>query len=172
MLPVKRITIPNAEAFVAAIQDEISKTREGRYFHRLHVVLYVLHGASPYEAAQLYGHSPRTIQYWVHRLLSDGLAGLREGDRPGRPSRLSFLEQEGLRGEIRRSPRDLGYDQNLWDGLLLSHHLEGHYSISLSARQCQRLFHQLGFTLQRPRRQAHEADPLQQEAFKKTSTSG
>jgi hypothetical protein len=30
----------------------------------------------------------------------------------------------------------------------------------------------MGFTLQRPRRQAHEADPLQQEAFKKTSTGG
>ncbi|GFP31435.1 hypothetical protein HKBW3S34_02355, partial [Candidatus Hakubella thermalkaliphila] len=43
---------------------------------------------------------------------------------------------------------------------------------SLGVRQCQRLFHQLGFTLQRPRRQAHEADPLQQEAFKKNSTSG
>jgi transposase len=39
-------------------------------------------------------------------------------------------------------------------------------------RQCQRLFHKLGFTLQRPRRQAREADTLQQEAFKKTSTNG
>lgn len=172
MFPVKRIAIPDAETFVAAIQDEISQTREGRYFHRLHVVLHVLHGASSYEAAQIYGHSPRTIECWVHRLLSYGLAGLREGDRPGRPSRLSSSEQERLRNEIRLSPRELGYDQNLWDGLLLSHHLEGHYSISLSVRQCQRLFHQLGFTLQRPRRQAHEADPLQQEVFKKTFTNG
>ncbi|HOK20449.1 MAG TPA: hypothetical protein PK188_08165 [Thermosynergistes sp.] len=56
---MKRIAIPDAETFVAAIQDEISRTREGRYFHRLHVVLYVLQGASPYEAARLYGDSPR-----------------------------------------------------------------------------------------------------------------
>ena len=35
LLPVKRITIPDADTFVAAIQDEISRTREGRYFHRL-----------------------------------------------------------------------------------------------------------------------------------------
>ena len=172
MLSVKRITIPDAETFVAAIQDEVSRTREGRYFHRLHVVLYVLHGASSYEAARPYGHSPRTIEYWVHRLVSHGLAGLWEGDRPGRPSRLSPPEQQRLRNEIRRSPRELGYDQNLWDGLLLSHHLEEHYAISLSVRQCQRLFHKLGFTLQRPRRQAGEADPLQQEAFKKTSANG
>ena len=169
---MKRITIRDAETFIAAIEDVISRTREGRYFHRLHVVLYVLHGASPYEAARLYRHSPRAIEYWVHRLLSHGLAGLWEDDHPGRPSRLSPSQQQSLRNEIRRSPRELGYDQNLWDGLLLSHHLTEHYSISLSVRQCQRLFHQLGFTLQRPRPQAHEADPLQQEAFKKTSTNG
>ena len=169
---MKRITIPDVETFVAAIQDELSRTREGRYFHRLHVVLYVLHGASSYEAARLYAHSPRTIEYWVHRLLCHGLAGLCEGERPGRPSRLSPLEQQRLRNEIRRSPRELGYEQNLWDGLLLSHHLQEHYAISLSVRQCQRLFHKLGFTLQRPRRQAREADPLQQGAFKKTSADG
>jgi transposase len=60
----------------------------------------------------------------------------------------------------------------LWDGVLLSHHLEKNYSVSLSVRQCQRLFHQMGFSLQRPRRQASEASPSQQKAFKKTSTSG
>lgn len=168
---MKRIIIPDAETFIAAIQDEISRSREGRYFHRLDVVLYVLHGYSSYNAAELFGHSPRTIEYWVHRLVSDGLAGLWEGDRPGRPSRLTGAEEEKLRNEIQRSPRELGYDQNLWDGVLLSHHLEKNYSIYLGVRQCQRLFHQLGFSLQRPRRRAHEADPLKQEAFKKTSTN-
>ena len=169
---MKRIAIPDAETFVAAIQDEISRTREGRYFHRLHVVLHILQGASAYEAARLYRDSPRAIEYWAHRLLNSGLAGLREGDRPGRPGRLSSMDLERLRKEIRQSPRELGYDQNLWDGLLLSHHLKDQYAVSLGVRQCQRLFHQLGFTLQRPRCQAQEADPLQQEAFKKTYTSG
>jgi transposase len=172
VLPVKRIPIPDAETFVAIVQDEISRTREGRYFHRLHVVLNVLQGASSYEAARLYGDSPRAIEYWAHQLLSSGLAGLWEGDRPGRPGRLSAADRERLQSEIRRSPRELGYDQNLWDGLLLSHHLKDQYDVSLGVRQCQRLFHKLGLTLQRPRRQAHEADPLQQEAFKKSSTSG
>ncbi|UCH01226.1 MAG: winged helix-turn-helix domain-containing protein [Deltaproteobacteria bacterium] len=50
--------------------------------------------------------------------------------------------------------------------------LKEKYNISLGVRQCQRLFHQLGFSLQRPRRTAFEADPFQQEEFKKTSTNG
>ena len=169
---MKRMTIPDRETYIAAVQDEISRTQQGRYFHRLHVVLYVLRGASSYEAAHFYGHSSRTIQYWVHRLLSSGLSGLWDGEHTGRPTRLSQSEQKQLRNAIRRSPRELGYDQNLWDGPLLSYHIEEQYGITLGVRQCQRLFHQLGFTLQRPRRQAYEADPLEQEKFKKTSTDG
>lgn len=169
---MKKLIVPDVETFIAAIQDEISRTLEGRYFHRLHVVLHVLQGASSYEAASLYGHSPRSVQHWIHRLISYGLKGLWDRERPGRPSRLSESERQKLRNEIRRSPRELGYDQNLWDGPLLSHYLKEHYAVKLSVRQCQRLFHQLGFTLQRPRCQAHEADPLKQEDFKKISTNG
>lgn len=168
---MKRFTIPDRETFIAAIQDEISRTQEGRYFHRLHVVLHVLQGTSSYEAARIYGHSARSVQYWVKRLTSLGLYGLWDKERPGRPSRLSKEDEQRLREEIRRSPRELNYEQNLWDGPLLSHHLEKEYGISLSVRQCQRLFHHLGFTLQRPRRKAYEADPLRQDEFKKNSTN-
>jgi transposase len=168
---VRRKNIHDAEIFKAAIQDEISRTSEGRYFHRLHVVLHILDGASSHDAARLYGDSPRAIEYWVNRLTSKGTSGLLDGNHPGRPARLSTKDLAKLRKDIRRTPRELRYDQNLWDGLLLSHHLTQKYSISLSVRQCQRLFHQLGFSLQRPRRKAKEADGPQQEAFKKTTTS-
>jgi len=169
---VKKIGIKDAETFIAAIQDEISHTPEGRYFHRLHAILLVLNGVSTYDAARLYGDSPRAIAYWVQRMVSNGLFGLEDGNRSGRPTRLTAAQLEKLRNDMRRSPREQGYSQNLWDGLLLSHHILQQYSVSLGVRQCQRLFHQLGFSLQRPRRQASEADSLQQESFKKTSITG
>ena len=168
---MRRKNIPDAEIFISAIQDEISRTPEGRYFHRLHAVLHVLDGASSRDTARLYGDSPRAIEYWINRLISNGLTGLLDGNHPGRPARLSPKDLAKLRKDISRSPRELGYDQNLWDGLLLSHHLTQKYSIPLGVRQSQRLFHQLGFSLQRPRRNASEADVPQQEAFKKTTTS-
>jgi hypothetical protein len=105
-------------------------------------------------------------------LFLTGSPGYGKANEQGVRVRLSASELQKLGNEIQRSPRELGYDQNLWDGVLLSHHLAKDYSVSFSVRQCQRLFHQLGFSLQRPRRQASEADPLQQEAFKKTSTDG
>lgn len=167
-----RFKIHDAETFVAAIQDEISRTREGRYFHRLHVVLCVLQGYSTYEAARIYGDSKRAVQYWVGRLLSHGLAGLWDKEHHGRLPQLAQSNEQELRNDLLQSPRDLGYDQNLWDGPLLSHHIKERYTITLSVRQCQRLFHKFALTLQRPRRQPREADPLQREAFKKSSKNG
>lgn len=164
--------IADVETFIAAIEDEISRGPEGRYYHRLHVVLHALKTGNCYEAARIYAHSPRSIYNWLHRLTTHGLAGLWEGKRPGRPRRLSPSQEQKLCKDLLHSPREFGYDQNIWDGPLLSYHLEKQFSVHLRVRQCQNLFHRLGFTLQRPRRQAAKADPEKQKAFKKTFNNG
>lgn len=169
---MRKIQIADVETFIAAIQDEISRTPEGRYYHRLHVALHALKTGDCYEAARIYDHSPGSVYNWIHRLTTGGLAGLQEGKRPGRPRSLSPSQEQKIGKDLLLSPRELGYDQNVWDGPLLSYHLEKQFSVHLRVRQCQNLFHHLGFTLQRPRRQAVEADPEKQKAFKKTFNSG
>lgn len=169
---MKKLKINENETFIAAIEDEIQHTSEGRYYHRLHVVLHALKTGNCYESARIYNHSPVSIYNWIHRLTESGLAGLREGKRPGRPSRLSSKQEEKLYEDILLSPRELGYDQNIWDGPLLSYHLKKNFGVHLRVRQCQNLFHKLGFSLQRPRRKAAESDPKKQEEFKKNSRNG
>jgi transposase len=143
---MKQDVTTDKEHFVAAIKNEMSRTPEGRYFHRLHVVLQYLQGNRSAEIARLYGHSPRTIQYWIRRLRTDGLTNLWDGKRPGRPGRLSKSQREKLRNQVQHTPRELGYGQDIWNGSILSYHLEEHYGIKLSIRQCQRLLRQLGFS--------------------------
>ena len=169
---MRRLEITDVETFIAAIQDEISRTCKGRYYHRLHVILHALKTGNCYEAARIYEHSPRSVYNWVHRLTRTGLAGLSERKRPGRPRRFSLSQEKKLYKDLLLSPRELGYHQNIWDGPLLSYHLEKQYRVHLRVRQCQNVLHRLGFTLQRPRRQAAEADPEKQEAFKKNSKNG
>jgi transposase len=164
-----RIMVQNAQDFIPTIQEEISHNQNGRYMHRLHVVLFVLQGNSCPKAAQFFGDAPRSIEYWLHRLISNGLNGLKDKPIPGRQSQLSPDQLDQLRGEISQSPRELGYDQNIWTGALLSHHLSANYAVKIDVRQCQRLFHQLGFSLQRPRRKPYESDPAKQAEFKKST---
>ena len=169
---MKALQIADAETMKIALQQEICRSDESRYDHRLHGVLLVCQGSSCYEVAEWFGEHPSTIERWVHRFEERGFSGLREGPREGRPCRLAERDWEKLERELRRHPRDLGYGQNLWDGKLLSHHLRQRYAIALGVRQCQRLFRSLGFRRRKPRPLIAQADPQAQEAFKKTRHPG
>lgn len=164
---MRRITVHNPEEAKAIIKAEIHRTDETRLQHRLHCVLLVCDGKTCAEVAALFGNSLRTVQYWVNRFNEAKVNGLRDADRPGRRPRLSLEDREILAQDLRLSPRDLGYSQNLWDGKLLSHHLKKKFNVELKVRQCQNLFHQFGFRRRKPRPVIAKADPEAQQAYKK-----
>jgi transposase len=169
---MRKLTIQDAEIMKVAIQQEIVRSEEARYDHRLHGVLLVCAGKSCYEVAELFGHSPRTIEYWVERFEQSGFAGLEDRERKGRPAAFDERTLRKINDDLRRLPRDLGYDQNLWDGKLLSHHMDVCYNLQLGVRQCQRLFSKLGFRRRKPRPVIAQADPEAQRAYKKTAPTG
>lgn len=82
---------------VLGLQDEIRRSEESRYDHRLHGVLLVAQGMTCPEAARVLGDAARTVEYWVHTFEEMGLAGLLEGERSGRPRRLSDKQIEEFR---------------------------------------------------------------------------
>ena len=169
---MRKLEIENADLMRVAIQDEIHRSEESRYDHRLHGVLLVCAGVSCYEVADLFGQSPRTVQYWVQRFERSGFAGLQEGERAGRPAALDKAMVRAVGTDLRREPQAFGYRQNLWDGKLLSHHLAEKYDVKLGVRQCQRVFHKLGFRRRKPRPLIATADPEARRAYKKTTPHG
>lgn len=154
---------------VLGLQDEIRRSEESRYDHRLHGVLLVAQGMTCPEVARVLGDAPRTVEYWVHTFEQMGLAGLLEGERSGRPRRLSDRQIEEVNAILHRTPREAGLGGNLWDGKTLASWIERQYGIDLGARQCQRLFRQLGFRLRKPRPVIAQADLEEQKAHKKNS---
>jgi len=169
---MRKLEISDTEIMSIAIRQEISRNDEARYDHRLHGVLLVANGMSARQAALWLKESERTLQRWVNRFEEIGFAGLQEGDRPGRPSRLTEEQWRSLEEDLRRSPRDLGFTQVLWDGKLLAERLRLQYHVKLGVRQCQRMFRQMGFRLRKPRPLIAKADPAAQAAFKKTAPTG
>jgi transposase len=92
------------------------------------------------EGSATAGDGVRTVEYWVERFNQDGFAGLVQGERPGRPRKLSTEQLEELEVILRASPRVQGVSANLWDGKTLSHWINQQWGVELSTRQCQRLF--------------------------------
>jgi transposase len=167
MTTMKRIEFGNPERMKEILRREIRRSDEARYDHRLHAVLLAIDGRSPYEVAELLGDAPRSVYYWINLFREAGLNGLREEKRPGRPMRLTDKQGKALAKDLVRSPEDFGHGQPIWDGALLSHHLQKNFGISLGVRQCQRMFHHLGMRLLRPRTSPKGADPDAQATFKK-----
>ncbi len=166
---MKPLKIADAANVVLDLQDEIRRSEESRYDHRLHAVLLVAQGMRCPEVARLLGDAPRTVEYWVRRFEQEGLGGLVEGDRAGRPRRLSAEQIEEINTVLRQTPRQVGLTGTLWDGKTLSAFIAMRYEIVVGVRQCQRLFRQLGFRQRKPRPMIAKADPERQAAHKKNS---
>jgi transposase len=164
---MKKATISDAETIVHILQDEIRRSYEARYDHRLHAILLVAQGMSCRKISELLGDSPRIVAYWVNRFEAEGLAGLADADRPGRPRRLDEQQIDQIQKALRLSPEDYGLTAHMWDGKLLSHFIDQQFGIHIGVRQCQRLFRQFKFRLRKPRPLIAKADPEQQQAFKK-----
>jgi transposase len=168
---MRKLEIADAEVMRLAIRQEIDRSEESRYDHRLHGLLLVASGRSCTEVGELFGEAATTIQRWVRRFEENGFAGVQDGERPGRPRALDELGWKRVENDLRKSPSDFGLEANLWDGPLLSEHLQRTYGIKLGVRQCQRLFRDMGFRLRKPRPQVAQADPIRVAAVKKTAAT-
>ena len=166
---MRALTVPDAENVILALQDEIRRSDESRYDHRLHGLLLVAQGMTAPTVGRMLGDSTRSVQYWVRRYEEEGLSGLAEGDRPGRPRRLTESQMHSIEAALRTTPEEAGLSGTLWDGMTLSAFVVRQFHVDLGVRQCQRLFRQLGFRLRKPRPHLAAGDPIVQAAHKKNS---
>src|SRR3954471_7246576 len=81
------------------------RERDGRVSARLLALANALDGMSREEAARAAGMDRQTLRDWVHRYNAEGIAGLRDRSRPGRPCALDEGRQAALKALILRGPR-------------------------------------------------------------------
>lgn len=162
------LRIQNADEVKSEAQRLFSTNEDARFVRRIDLMLLICDKYPLGYVSQLFGMNSTTIQRWIHRLNQQGFEGLRDKSGRGRKARLKDKERLRLRKEIERTPNHFGYEQARWDGKLLSYHLKERYGVELKVRQCQYLFKELGFSLQRPRKMPTGGADEKREAFKKT----
>jgi len=138
---MKRLSVPDVA--IPKLQDEIRRSRDSRYDHRLHGVLLVAKGMTCPAVAELLGESPRTVENWVRDFTQKGLAGLLEFKRSGHPSRLNQKQIESVRIVLEGSTRTQEPRKDHWNGKTLSIWIKREFGIRLGIRQCQRLIGRL-----------------------------
>ena len=161
-LPIRKDRNP------AGLRRLARRERDGRVSARLLALANALDGLPREEAARLAGMTGQTLGDWVHRYNAEGVEGLRERPRPGRPCALDEGQQAALKALVLRGP-DLGRDGCVaWRARDLRELVERRFGVGYSEGGIRRLLHGLDLSWQKARPVHPGADPRAQERFKKT----
>jgi len=147
----------------------VSLNDDAKYLRKVTLVNLMLNGATASFLSSSCGETSRTLSSWVKTVDEHGFEALRSKKQSGRPQKLTPTQKEEIKVAVLSDPSDYGY--NVWDGPALSDYIENNYSVRICVRQCQRLFHELGFSQIRPQAfpsKEHEDAP-EREEFKKNS---
>jgi transposase len=128
------------------------------------------------ETAPLEGHtsgklaeilqSPRSrVSEWLQRYQTDGVDGLLEGYRSGRPSELTQKQQQQLGDILDSGPVAYGLDSGIWTSPMIAWVIEEEFGVEYHPGHVRKLLHVWGFSVQRPRRVLARADTAAQDRW-------
>lgn len=130
----------------------------GRVSERIHFVLLSDQGKSPAEIAALFGYSVATVRRWLTRYQAEGLEGLYDKPRSGRPRKANDALKDEVEQCLSTRPNALGYLATLWTVTLLVTHLAS-LGWQVSCSTVRRVLHALDYRWRRPRLAAQRRDP-------------
>ena len=144
------------------------RERDGRVSARLLALANALDGRPREEAAKLAGMTGQTLGDWVHRYNAQGLEGLRDRPRPGRPCALDEGQQAALKAMVLRGPNLERDGRVAWRARDLGALVEARFGVRYGESGMLKLLKGLDLSGQKTRPVHPEADPKAQERFKKT----
>jgi transposase len=147
---MKSLTVHHSSVTKSSLLEMAQQDPETWLGIRIAAGLLALKGWTSTQIAELFDVSRWTAVQWIQRLNEQGIEGLEEKPRPGRPVRMNREIQTQLELALTSSPRDKGLSRNRWDGVAVIEYLEREHGIHLKVRQAQRWMRRLGFSLHRP----------------------
>jgi len=133
-------------------------------------IAQALEGASRAEAARLVGRERQSLRDAVVRFNAEGLAGLRNRLRPGRPGKLSPARQEELRAWVLAGPDPDVDGISSYRLVDIAAHIEQRWSVSYGLSSVSRLLHRMGLSWQTTRPAHPKGDAEAQALYKNPQT--
>ena len=118
----------------------------------------LLQGKAPAEVAAAVGAPRQTVYRWLDVLNSGGIDALRVVNKGGRPAQLDDGQYETLREVLLAGPQAAGFDTDLWTLKRVREVIRRRFGVQFSEVHVWRLLGKLGFSSQKPERQAKERD--------------
>ena len=142
------------------LDDLYRTTRDVRVRTRAQMILLVAEQRlAVSEIAPIVRESGETIRRWVHRYEAEGLEGLSDAPRSGKPAKAGTAYRERLVELVRRRPRTLDLPFSMWTAARLADHLAEETGLRMSVASIHRLLRAAGLGFSRPQHTISSPDP-------------
>ena len=145
--------------------EQVSRQAVGRVALRAQMVLLSARGYTVPQIAAIHDCGQDVVRLWLHRYEQEGVAGLDDAPRSGRPPK-DPLAGRIIDTQAGQSPECSGHVQSCWTVALLTAFLAARFGLVLARDSVRRYLHRLGWRWARPRlapARERRPDPLAQQ---------
>jgi transposase len=138
--------------------------RDGAYrvAGRLQAVTLNMEGKTSPEIANILKVHRSKVSMWLRNWQQSGMDGILEGHRPGRPPGMSDDQRQRLADILDSGPVAYGFTSGVWTSPMVTRVIEEEFSITYHPAHVSRIIHELGFSVQRPKKMLAQADKVMQ----------
>lgn len=156
---------------IAALQHLHRSTKDAHVRSRCDMILWSNEGLSAPQISHRVRYSRETVVRHIKRYEAEGIKGVLNKPRPGRPPRVTPAYLQHLEECVDQQPRDMGLTFSNWTTENLASYMAEQTGIQIGARQMENYLKAQRWRLRRPVRTIkHHQDPLQV-AEKKTAAA-
>lgn len=131
-------------------------------WRRAKAILGYVDGERVAEMCDALGVNRSSINRWLTWYHATGVDGLRTGKAPGRQPKLTEAQCDELVAVIEAGPQAAGFSSGTWTGPMVADWIARRFGVRFHINYVPRLLHDLGFSVQRPRKRLARADAAAQ----------
>jgi transposase len=165
MLPRLLRLHPSTCQRLLRLSKEAEKDGAYRVAKRLRAVVLNSEGHTSGELANLLQAPRSKVSGWLQRYQSEGIEGLLEGYRSGRPAALTEAQKQQVGDILDSGPVAYGLDNGVWTSPMIAWVIEEEFGIKYHPGHVRKLLHAWGYSVQRPRRVLARADAAAQDRW-------
>ena len=142
-----------------AKEEKFDQWRRGR------AVLGYVEGRRVVDIARELDVTRGSVNRWLQWYQAMGIEGLVTATSPGRAPKLDEAQKQQLAALVEAGPLAAGYQTGVWTGPMIGDLIENRFAVHYHRHNIPRLLHELGFSIQRPRKRLARADARAQDTW-------
>ena len=159
----KKINYTLTESELLTIEQAIKSDADLRVRQRAQIIRLLHKGQKHAQIAELLSITDSQVYWWHQRWRSEGVDGLADRHRTGRPKAADEAYRQKLEETLATEPTAFGYAFTVWDSGRLMTHLEQETGIRVCEKTFRNILSEQDYVYRRPK---HDLTSLQDKAAK------